>query len=281
MTTREVATSGAPGQNQAMDSVVMEAGRQLRAPWAASIAGLLFSILFTAALLLLRNQPMLTRPTRSWSVHFAPGARRPAGHWRAVPGAVRRDHVPVVHRGHPRPDRRARGPLLRDGLLRQRTPVRRDPVRWLAESASRVVAVRYLGQDIPSRRGIETLLRPLVHPDVCLRHPRGRRLSDRHGDDRYQERVFPRWLTGAGYVVGIVLLVAVVFWDWVILVLPVWVAAGQPLHPPTGAEAPSRGLTRAGARPWLGALASRGPSARPGVGSALPAAARSSTDGMK
>ncbi len=38
---------------------VDETGRQLRAPWAASVAGLLFAALFTGALLLLRNQPMI------------------------------------------------------------------------------------------------------------------------------------------------------------------------------------------------------------------------------
>ncbi len=36
--------------------------------------------------------------------------------------------------------------------------------------------------------------------------------------------VFPRWLARAGYFVGIVLLVVVAFFDWVILVLPAWVA---------------------------------------------------------
>lgn len=51
---------GGSGHGPAVESVVTEAGRQLRAPWAASIAGLLFAILFTAALLLLRNQPMVT-----------------------------------------------------------------------------------------------------------------------------------------------------------------------------------------------------------------------------
>jgi len=50
----------------------------------------------------------------NWPIAGAPTTRR----WRAVPGAVRRDHVPVVHRGHPRPDRRTRGPLLRDCVLR-------------------------------------------------------------------------------------------------------------------------------------------------------------------
>ena len=41
-------------------AVIDEAGIQLRAPWAASVAGILFALLFTAALLLLRNTPMAT-----------------------------------------------------------------------------------------------------------------------------------------------------------------------------------------------------------------------------
>src|SRR3954447_25681903 len=43
----------------AIVSAVDEAGRQLRAPWAASVAGILFSILFTVGLVLLRDQPLL------------------------------------------------------------------------------------------------------------------------------------------------------------------------------------------------------------------------------
>ena len=36
--------------------------------------------------------------------------------------------------------------------------------------------------------------------------------------------VFPRWFAWIGYLLGIVLLVAVAFWDWFVLVLPAWVA---------------------------------------------------------
>jgi hypothetical protein len=36
--------------------------------------------------------------------------------------------------------------------------------------------------------------------------------------------VFPRWFALVGYLVGIILLVAVSFYDWFILVLPAWVA---------------------------------------------------------
>jgi membrane protein implicated in regulation of membrane protease activity len=36
--------------------------------------------------------------------------------------------------------------------------------------------------------------------------------------------VFPPWFGRAGYIVGLMLLLVVAVWDWVILVLPAWVA---------------------------------------------------------
>ena len=127
--TAAVAHCGPRPGHAGPSSVIGEAGRQLRAPWAASVAGLLFALLFTGALVLLRSQPMLDRDGR----RDGPGVRDGTGprerHRRAVPDAVRRDHVPVVHRCHPGPDRGARGPLLRDRLLRQRTALRGHPVR--------------------------------------------------------------------------------------------------------------------------------------------------------
>jgi hypothetical protein len=36
--------------------------------------------------------------------------------------------------------------------------------------------------------------------------------------------VFPRGFARAGYLVGAALLLVVVFWDWIILILPAWVA---------------------------------------------------------
>ena len=39
-----------------------------------------------------------------------------------------------------------------------------------------------------------------------------------------RSRVFPRWLSLTGYVVGVALLLFVAVGDWVILVLPIWVA---------------------------------------------------------
>ena len=39
-----------------------------------------------------------------------------------------------------------------------------------------------------------------------------------------RSRTFPSWIAWTGYLLGAVLLVAVTFWDSVILVLPAWVA---------------------------------------------------------
>ena len=50
---------GDPAQDDGLTPVVDAAGRGLRAPWAAGAAGLLFAVLFTTALVLLRTSPLL------------------------------------------------------------------------------------------------------------------------------------------------------------------------------------------------------------------------------
>jgi len=42
-----------------------------------------------------------------------------------------------------------------------------------------------------------------------------------------RSRTFPRWLAWTGYLFGIVLLLVVTFWDWIVLLLPAWVAAAS------------------------------------------------------
>jgi len=56
-----VAVAGAPDPAQ----VVAEARVRLRAPWAASIAGLLFAAFFTIGLVLIRNSPLIGFATDS------------------------------------------------------------------------------------------------------------------------------------------------------------------------------------------------------------------------
>ena len=57
----------------ATPKAVDEAGRQLRAPWAASIAGLLFAVLFTAALVLVRSSPLQAADDAELALLFREG----------------------------------------------------------------------------------------------------------------------------------------------------------------------------------------------------------------
>jgi hypothetical protein len=66
-------TSEAAEPETAAVAVLDQAGRQLRAPWAASTAGLLFSVLFTAAMVLLRTSPLTTANDAELRRLFADG----------------------------------------------------------------------------------------------------------------------------------------------------------------------------------------------------------------
>ena len=69
------------------------------------------------------------------------------------------------------------------------------------------------------------VLRALAYTDdVRVREPRRRRVPDRDGDDRPQDRRVPALVLGISYLLGAVLLIAVTFIDWAILVLPAWVS---------------------------------------------------------
>jgi hypothetical protein len=59
--------------DQSTDPFVDEARRQLRAPWAAGLAGILFALLFTSALLLMRNSPLTAASSAQLAQLFADG----------------------------------------------------------------------------------------------------------------------------------------------------------------------------------------------------------------
>ena len=86
------------------------------------------------------------------------------------------------------------------------------------------VGVRYLGQVAPSAREIE-ITRALSY---TLMFAFGTRAAAvfllAMSTIGLKSGVFPRWFGRAGYLVGLTLLVVVAIWDWVILVLPAWVA---------------------------------------------------------
>ncbi len=208
----------------AVPSIVTEAGRQMRAPWAASIAGLLFAVLFTVSLLLLRSQPMIGASDAELARQFATGqdlAGAVGGLYLApLAGimflwfiAVIRDQIGE------REDRFFATVFFGSGLLFVAILF-----TAVAVASWPVVAVRYLGQAAPSTREIE-LTRAVSY---TLMFAFGTRAAAvfliAMATIGIKSGVFPRWFARAGYLVGVVLLMVVVVWDWIVLVLPVWVA---------------------------------------------------------
>ena len=192
--------------------VLDEAGRQLRAPWAASIAGLLFSILFTAALVLVRSQMDETGQGTGiviGGLYLAPFA----GIMFLWFVAVIRDQI------GDREDRFFATVFFGSGLLF---------VGLLFTTAAVVstpaALVEFMGGTQPSAESI-TLLRALGYTLLFALATRAAAVfMIATATIGIRSGVFPRWFALAGSLLGLVLIVAVSFVDLFILVLPAWVA---------------------------------------------------------
>jgi hypothetical protein len=214
--------------SSAVDPVVVaaldEAGRHLRAPWAASLAGLLFAVLFTVGLALMRTSPLATADDAELVTLFAEGGDLSF----AIGGlylapfsgvaflwfiAVIRDQIGE------REDRFFATIFFGSGLL----------FVALVFSASAtvsavVVSVRYLGLEPPSAEVVQ-VMRSLGYTLLFAFATRAAAVFlFSLGTIGLRSRTFPNWFAWSGYGFGVVLLVAVTFWDWSILVLPAWVA---------------------------------------------------------
>ena len=214
MADREVqaATTPPDGPDRPAMPVLEEAGRQLRAPWAASIAGLLFSVLFTAALGLVRSQPEQTGQNTAIMIgglYLAPFA----GIMFLWFVAVIRDQLGE------REDRFFATVFFGSGLLF---------VALLFTTAAVVstptTLVELLGGAQLSTEG-QAILRALSYTLLFAMATRAAAVFMlATATIGIKSGVFPRWFALVGYLLGFVLLVAVSFWDWFILVLPAWVA---------------------------------------------------------
>jgi hypothetical protein len=205
-------TQGDDGVQHPATPVVDAAGRQLRAPWAASIAGLLFSVLFTAALVLVRGQVEEPEPTTAMVIgglYLAPFA----GIMFLWFVAVIRDQI------GDREDRFFATVFFGSGLLF---------VALLFTTAAVVstptTLVQFLEAEPLSPESMSllrafgyTLLFALATRAAAVFMLATATIGIRSG-------VFPRWFALVGYLLGFILLVAVSFFDWFILVLPIWVA---------------------------------------------------------
>ena len=212
------------GRDASVDSVVDEAGRQLRAPWAASIAGLLFAVLFTAALVLLRSQPMVTAGDVELVRLYSTGQDLPVliGGLYLAPFAgimflwfiaVIRDQLGE------REDRFFATVFFGSGVL---FVALMFAATALASAPS--VGVRYLDQAPPTAFTMG-LLRALSYTFLFAFATRAAAVFlIATATIGLRSRVFPRWFAVTGYLLGILLLVVVTAWDWIIVVLPAWVA---------------------------------------------------------
>jgi hypothetical protein len=191
--------------------IIEGAGRQLRAPWAASIAGILFSVMFTAALVLVRSASDPSGQSMAiviGGLYLAPFA----GIMFLWFVAVIRDQIGE------REDRFFATVFFGSGLLF---------VALLFTTAAVVstptTIVELLGETQLSAEG-QAILRGLAYTLLFAMSTRAAAIfMIATAVIGMKSGVFPRWFTLVGYLLGLVLLVAVSFLDWVILILPAWV----------------------------------------------------------
>jgi hypothetical protein len=192
--------------------VIDEAGRRLRAPWAASVAGLLFSIMFTAALVLVRSEPNQVSGSAAIVVgglYLAPFA----GIMFLWFVAVIRDQIGE------REDRFFATVFFGSGILF---------VALLFATAAVVstpaTILEFTGQATLSEDS-QAILRGLAYTLLFAMATRAAAVfMIATATIGIRSGTFPRWFTLVGYLLGLVLLLAVSFVDWSILVLPAWVA---------------------------------------------------------
>ena len=206
----------APSPLTALDG----AKRQLRAPWAASIAGLLFSVLFTAALFVIRSGPA----DAVLAEGFAEGRNQALviGGMYLAPFAgimflwfmaVVRDQIGE------REDRFFATVFFGSGL-----PFVALLFAAAAVATTPTAQVDFLGGRPPSVESV-TMMRALSYTLLFAFGTRGAAVFMlATATIGIKSGTFPRWFAVTSYVLGAALLVAVSFADWVILVLPVWVA---------------------------------------------------------
>jgi hypothetical protein len=212
-------------------------GRELRAPRAAGIAGLLFAVLFIGSLLLLRGQPgagSSADEIARW--YLGDEAKRVGliGLYLAPFAGIAFLWFIAVIRSHlgEREDQFFATVFLGSGLLF---------VAMLfgaaAAASAPLASVKFQGAPVPSPDSVG-LARALAY---TLLYVYGVRVAAVFmiavSTIGLRTASMPRWLVLAGYVIAVVMLLSVSFFKLVVLVFPLWVAAVSVtilLHPRAG-----------------------------------------------
>ena len=200
-----------------------EASRQLRAPAAAGIAGILFAIMYTAALVLLRSDEIYKANDAELIALFARGddLSEVIGGLYLAPFAgvmflwfvaVIRDQIGDLE------DRFFATVFFGSGILFV-------ALLFVASAIaiSPSVSFRYLDQP-PMSSAVIDVLRALAYTTTFAFENRAAGVFLlATATIGLKTGVFPRWFSAISYLLGAVLLIAVTFLDWAILVLPAWV----------------------------------------------------------
>lgn len=212
------------GPQPALDHLISDTRDRLRAPWAAGIAGLVFAGLFVVALLLIRSVPIYDAGDEAIADWFASGGDTAIviGALYCIPFAavmflwfvaVIRDQI------GDREDQFFATVFNGAGLL--------FVALLFVEAAiagSLVVGVRYLHEPPPTAEAV-SLIRSLAYTVMFGMATRAAAVFMlATATVGLRSGVFPRWFALVGYAIGVILLFVVSFFDWVVLLIPAWVA---------------------------------------------------------
>ena len=208
----------------AADPLVDEAGRQLRAPGAAGLAGNPLCDPVHGGARSDRNSPLTAATNAELAQLFANGRDQ----WLLIGGlylapfagimflwfvAVVRDQIGE------REDRFFATVFFGSGLIFVALLFAAAAV-----ASTVVVAVRELGLDAPTEPEVE-FARSLAYALLFGFATRAAAVFlFSTATLGLRSRAFPRWVAWTGYLIGLVLLLVVTFWDWIILLFPAWVA---------------------------------------------------------
>ena len=205
------------------EATLEQAARGVRAPWAASVAGILFAVLFTLALALLRSSPLTGADATD------PGA------------AYARSELPIVIGGLYLGPFSGIAFLWFVAVIRDQVGEREDRFfatvffgsgllfvallfAALAVASSLVVGVRDLDQAPPSADTVR-MVRSISYALLFGFATRAAAVFlFSTATLGLRTRTFPAWFALTGYAAGMLLLVVVSIWDWIVLLLPAWVA---------------------------------------------------------
>lgn len=207
-----------------MNHLITETRDRLKAPWAAGVAGLVFSFLFVVSLLLLRGLPVFTATDAEVADWFASGGDTAVviAALYCIPFAavaflwfvaVIRDQI------GDREDQFFSTVFFGSGLLFVTMMM-----VTAATSAALVVGVRYLQQPPPSAETVG-ILRSLSYTVMFAMGTRAAALfMIATATVGLRSGTFPRSFALVGYLIGLLLLLVVSFFDSIILLIPGWVA---------------------------------------------------------